>query len=855
MKTTKPGNKKDWEIIEKVIKIPYSLKTDELNVYVWNTTGETAYFDDLKIEKLTNKQNADFKMPALYLYIDEPDMQKLRDIRNKAFKKGILETNDDSWVKASMFYKNEDYKIKLRFKGDWLDHLEGNKWSFRIKIKKGKAWKGLKTFSIQNPESRHFLDEWFAHKILKKEDVLTTRYDFVPVYLNNNPLGIYAFEEHFEKQLPESQKRREGVILKFSEDQFWATYREFGNTDFMPVFEAADIIPFKFNKTLKNTTLKNQFLIAQNILYEYKYNIKKASEIFDIKKVAKFYAIITLAKMNHSLRWHNMRFYYNPVISKLEPVAYDGYTTDGYMAWGGNIFGNFEIKEAENTKIENRPNYFIFTDSVFRKEYLKELEKISSDTFLNNIFTKNKEQIKFYENELQKEFPFYVYDTAFLYDNAKKIRQDLNIFKTRIKEGKYDTLIFKTNDKKRYTNKYNEKSVPYFINVFTENTTDGTKQLKIENCLPYPVNITGFAVTDLFVSEEITPVKLDKYETKNLKAKNTEIKYLCVKVPGKNKIFFIDIFPFRSPVASTPLQKLSAKNKYNEPGKIITFKKGNHIIDKTIIIPAGKKVIFEAGANIDIINKAAFISYSPVFIKGTAKQKVIIQSSDFSANGFTVLQAEKKSEFKNAVFKNLNTLNYEGWNLTGAVTLYESDVYIDNCKFENNRCEDALNIVRSVFNVKNCSFENIFSDAFDSDFCTGTLENTNFDNIGNDAVDFSGSSALIKHCNVKNAGDKGISGGENSEITVDNCAVNNAKIGFASKDKSDLNISNCEIINCKYGFTVFQKKPEYGPAKISANNIIFSNTLKEHLIEKKSLLILNGKNITGYDKNTAKKFY
>ena len=50
-----------------------------------------------------------------------------------------------------------------------------------------------------------------------------------------------------------------------------------------------------------------------------------------------------------------------------------------------------------------------------------------------------------------------------------------------------------------------------------------------------------------------------------------------------------------------------------------------------------------------------------------------------------------------ASFTGLNTLSYKGWELTGGVTFYESDVRIKNCVFEKNKCEDALNIICSKF--------------------------------------------------------------------------------------------------------------------------------------------------------------
>ena len=69
------------------------------------------------------------------------------------------------------------------------------------------------SFSIQHPKTRSFLKEWVLHKLFKKEQVLTTRYDFVSVSLNGKKLGLYALEEHFRKELLDFYDYEDGPIL------------------------------------------------------------------------------------------------------------------------------------------------------------------------------------------------------------------------------------------------------------------------------------------------------------------------------------------------------------------------------------------------------------------------------------------------------------------------------------------------------------------------------------------------------------------------------------------------------------------------------------------------------------------
>ena len=77
----------------------------------------------------------------------------------------------------------------------------------------------------------------------------------MPTFYNGKNLGIYAWEEHFTKQLIESQNKREGPILRFYEDVLWDQVRlkKAGIDDAsLPYFEAAIIKPFTPAKLLSD---------------------------------------------------------------------------------------------------------------------------------------------------------------------------------------------------------------------------------------------------------------------------------------------------------------------------------------------------------------------------------------------------------------------------------------------------------------------------------------------------------------------------------------------------------------------------------------------------------------------------
>ena len=104
---------------------------------------------------------------------------------------------------------------------------------------------------------------------------------------------------------------------------------------------------------------------------------------------------------------------------------------------------------------------------------------------------------------------------------------------------------------------------------------------------------------------------------------------------------------------------------------------------------------------------------------------------------------------------------------------------------------------------------------------------------------------------IANTGDKGISIGEKSNAIIRDAKIAKSNVCIASKDESAADINGLEASNCKYGFTVYQKKPEYGPASINAVDAKISSSSDDYLVEKGSSLSLNGKIILG----TKKKVY
>jgi len=851
-----------WEKLEIRFHIPYGQPMDKVSVFVYGNGFTAVFFDDLTLEKAATLPESHFRPEALHLQVSDKAMATLREKREAALRSGVLKNSEDEWVGARIIDSaGLEIPVNLRLKGDRLEHLEGEKWSFRLRVKAPNAWKRMVSFSLHTPAARYFLHEWLLHRMWQKEDVLATRYDFIELFLNGKSLGIYAWEEHFEKELPEFSHRREGPIVKLNEDAFWAgverQLNHHGYTRYDPAHtvmekDNADIGAFREDKIAGSPTLSKQYEQARELLHQFQFGLRPPADIFDLERLAKFYAISDVLNAYHGIIWHNQRFYYNPVTNRLEPVGFDGYA--GPPARQYTFLGQGALDPA--TLDAKTAFAYLFQDEEFVEQYIRFLYQFTSAEYLNQFLDEAAAGWAPRLQWIQMEFPDY--------------RPDLSKF---VQEAAYlRSLILP----------FEEGS----LKTFTQRTSNGKKQILAGNAHGLPIQITGYgygakkqaatlnltlpgqsprhllnrirrdaAVTDLssvrFLHQYADKFQsIRHYEALELPVAAT---HLFFKVPGVDSAFSTPISKWKKPENGTTAQRLFDKvipvsNDYwVVEGKSIRFRPGAHRIATDVIIPEGFDVFFGENVTLDLVKNARFISRSPVQMIGSDDAPIMIHSSDQSAQGFTILQAGKLSVLKHVVFEDLNTLREDSWILTGAVNFYESEVRFYRCTFHRNHCEDALNVIRSTYKMEYCRFSETAYDAFDSDFCKGEITNTTFTDIGNDAMDFSGSIVTTRDCKAIRCGDKGISTGEESDVTALNFIVENANIGVASKDFSTLYLRDVTLKNCAQGFAAYQKKPEFGGAHIVVEGYKAESVRRLYAISKGCSLQLEGQRILPED--------
>jgi len=404
---------------------------------------------------------------------------------------------------ASIQAKNEIIKTKVRLKGDRSIHYEDVKnSSYKFNLKGKNTFWGTKKFSIQKPRIRNYLHEWIFHELMSEGDLIKLKYDFIYFNLNGENMGLYILEEGFGKELLERNKRRNGPIFSLNEE-----------------FESMNIYKAKFEIYDDKTWLKKENIdIAKKATQNFKdflNNKIELDELFDIKKWAWYFAVADLTYTHHGVLPKSVKYYFNLINEKFEPIPYDGhrmhpnYNKKLYDFDHTTIFDRAKIdsKNPDKFLLDKFLNKFFYLNNnneklneLFYLEYIKAIKKICSKKFLDDFFKSRKIEIKKitsaiysdsfifdYDWRRKSGIGIYYYDKNDIYFRANKL---LNLFNPKknaifIEEDYDNFIVYNKSIHNLNLNLSeiicNEKKIPISINLKYPNQILNKKKYSIEN--------------------------------------------------------------------------------------------------------------------------------------------------------------------------------------------------------------------------------------------------------------------------------------------------------------------------------------------------------------------------------------
>jgi hypothetical protein len=761
----------------------------------------------------------------LTIDISYENYQLLEHNRAIALKRGVLLPDHRDQVPARVRYGDQTLRADVRLKGDLMDHWnEDYKWSLRVRLKGENSLFGMKQFSLNHPKTRSYLNEWVFHKLLEQEGFLALRYDFVTLTVNGRDLGVYALEEHFERSLIENNARRDGPIMRYNDFLFWE-----GSRTYNEAFYAAPIDAYQTRRLKVDSTYRHQFLVAKDLMEAFRRGQLSVAEVFDIDRLALLFAVCDLFGHHHATWYKNIRFYYNPITSILEPIGFDSQFI---------VDLSVELMEGEDTERSDwNPKAWIamlLDDPAFFAEYIRCLVRITQPRYLENFLASIQPEMEQKLHVLYQDYPWYTFDkVGILYGNRRYIQRKLKPL--------------------------------HGIQAYLARVRGDRIELEIGNIHSLPIEIRGGVLADtlelalahdllLMTRNPMTPVQFERcsftlprhLEWNDSLASSLSVRYrvLGTESDRSEPVFpwrhvsdpFVEGDLFRQPATFRQMDFITVDDSRGR----VMVKQGVWRLTRNLIIPPGYVVACGPGTTIELSDSAKILSHSPLQFTGTEANPVIIRSAAGSGQGLVVIDAGGLSTLEYVTFLQLANPRRGNWSLTGAVTFYRSPVQLRHCRFQGCQAEDALNVISTTFQVSHTLFDSNSADALDADYSQGTVGYCGFVQCGQDAIEASGSELQLTGIHADGIGGKALDVGEDSHARVDTIRIRRANVALASRDRSDLHVTFAEISESTIGCAVYQVRPQFGGAQLDIEQWRLTGIQEPYVLEDESALTVRG---------------
>lgn len=366
--------------------------------------------------------NAESEM--ISIAIEQKQFEKLSALVEQARREGVIPLKGNKFRKAVLEHNGVQHNIELRLKGKLTDHVKDDKWSFRVKVTDDSEVMGMRRFSLQHPGTRNYVNEWVFHQLARKEGLVALRYDFIEVQLNDNDLGVYALEEHFGQELLMNNGRVPGPILRFDPGLYWQ-HRSNLMSDIHVVEEYAEFISSNIDTYTESlifgdSAMTEAFYKAQSKLEAFRSQKLPVDSVFKLLPLARYHALIDLVGGHHSLDWSDVKYYYDPMADRVEPISYESFSVFPTRS----LAGSYHFK-GPNAKIYDLHDA-LFNSETFFRIYVQELRRMSDPDHLDSLFRSIQPELDRKLAILYGEFPYKEFSVEQYYKNAEAIRTMLD---------------------------------------------------------------------------------------------------------------------------------------------------------------------------------------------------------------------------------------------------------------------------------------------------------------------------------------------------------------------------------------------------------------------------------------------
>ena len=761
-----------------------------------------------------------FQKRELLIDLKKEAYGKLKRKRNEALKEGLLFTSKEDLVDANVKIDGQAYGCKLRLKGDLLDHLQGDRWSFRIILNGNGEWDDMNTFSVHNSKSRSHTAEWVMHEVFRDEGIIAPAYDFIRVKLNSKDLGVYAYEQHFENQLLEKNGRNIGPILKHNDDSYWENVV----ADFKP-FPWVDASHIElFNKTNKSDPdFMSAYETGKGMLNSFLQEKLSAEEVFDLELMAKYYALLDISHAWHAQQFTNIRFYYNSLKGKLEPIAYDCFgdylhkVTKDWEAFGEAY--NNRVSKYDMYQKGNVYRYLLFKNRSFYEKYMWYLKKYTDPSHLNSIVAKYKQPLD---------------------ERARLIRSD-----SEYKDYKIDWDLFYA--KANFT--YRKLQPKPALSLKAYSYKDSDTKVALESFHGFPLEVLGFGGEDSMTDPLKAPLFMEGYNYKIPVRRYTleavqPAAYLYYKVLGLKQVHKTKIINTKvSETADLQLTdnktlNLSGIAFVNQVGKLLTISSGTHTLSKPLVIPSDHSLEIAAGTVIRFENQGALLSYGAITAVGTSQNPIRFIASG-GTHGLMVSEQKEKSKFAYCYFNGLSGYKSKNIHSPSGLTIYESKADFSHCTFQNLTAQEALRLQYAKVKIEHSEFKNCQGSALLSRNAAVHISQVDFSSIGRDGIIVESGSLEGIDVRIDSVLNRALVFRDNCKIYIWNSGIEDSEQGIYASEHARVNVRQLWLTRLNKGIEVRGKEEPLTEVEIGKLHTNKVNQL--YLLKQGVSLTVDGK--------------
>jgi hypothetical protein len=242
------------------------------------------------------------RAPRLEIGVKFKELHPIHQQRNAALRTGHWDGPTGDFAPASFEIDGRTASAELRLDAGSLDALAGEKWPLRVRTTTGDHVFGIRELTLKEPNRKAHADALFLEH-LAQLGVSATRLLLVDTVLNGKQLGLMALAELPSTEMLERQQRRDGVVIEIESDR------------------GLTVVAVEPERIGKSSRLSSDLDLAQRLVGTVSDRTAAADFAFDAETTGAFLAVAEHWGRIHTHDWDSVRFYLNPLTSRLEPVG------------------------------------------------------------------------------------------------------------------------------------------------------------------------------------------------------------------------------------------------------------------------------------------------------------------------------------------------------------------------------------------------------------------------------------------------------------------------------------------------------------------------------------------------------